>query len=593
MRFALVIRSQVLLGCLLIGLSLPTGIARATDDLATVTPGGAVFFVEIAGLESWIDKLQQSPLVSDLPSNPQVQAFYASSQGRKFDATRKLIETQLGMDLWSLSKTLFGGHVAAAFYPHEGRKEPDAVVIAEIKDVAALDRIRERIAPLLTLTEDQTRISAGPGGVSVRAIDNKLFIAEKVDWIVLASTSELMTQALSLRASDMAANEKPLSSDAPYAAMLKQVGRDHLVRSFLNVELISQAMHGRMIPEKLDNGVVSLLMGGTLDLLARSPFLGSTLDLDEHSFRLSHEVTGKPESLGEKFQWFFADATRGGAAPLPNIPELIGGLVLNRDFAGWYKRREELLDAKVLPEFDKFEGGLANILPNRDFGTNILPTIGRNLTFVAVPQSYSHLNGKPGLQLPGFALIVDLAQPEDGAEVLTLFFQTLSAIVNLNAGQQGRQPWVLSSETYKDVQITFGKYGQKPKGDRLPIVFNFMPSAARVGDKFVMSSSVDLCRSVIDSLQSPSAATGDRKNAVKPNSGEDFRFDLTGDTLSKALDLNRELIEAKSIQGGKSAEQAKSEVSLFLEIVRAVRSVQLTSGPAGDGYRVRLEADWK
>ena len=177
--------------------------------------------------------------------------------------------------------------------------------------------------------------------------------------------------------------------------------------------------------------------------------------------------------------------------------------------------------------------------------------------------------------------------------MLTLFFQTLSAIVNLNAGQQGRQPWVLSSETYKDVQITFGKYGQKPKGDRLPIVFNFMPSAARVGDKFVMSSSVDLCRSVIDSLQSPSAATGDRKNAVKPNSGEDFRFDLTGDTLSKALDLNRELIEAKSIQGGKSAEQAKSEVSLFLEIVRAVRSVQLTSGPAGDGYRVRLEADWK
>lgn len=65
------------------------------------------------------------------------------------------------------------------------------------------------------------------------------------------------------------------------------------------------------------------------------------------------------------------------------MPGLIGGWVLHRDFAGWYKRREELLDPKVLPEFDKFEAGLANLLPGKDYGTDILPSLGNRLTFVA------------------------------------------------------------------------------------------------------------------------------------------------------------------------------------------------------------------
>ena len=59
-------------------------VASAADaDLAKSTPSGAVFFAEISGLDAWIDKLQHSEIVASLPSNPQVQAFYASAQGRK------------------------------------------------------------------------------------------------------------------------------------------------------------------------------------------------------------------------------------------------------------------------------------------------------------------------------------------------------------------------------------------------------------------------------------------------------------------------------------------------------------------------------
>ncbi|TXT31317.1 MAG: hypothetical protein FD138_2181 [Planctomycetota bacterium] len=560
----------------------------ADADLAKATPSGAVFFAEISGLEPWIEKLQNSQLVASLPSNPQVQAFYASPQGRQADAGRKLIENQLGMDLWTLAKTALGGQLAIALYPHDGRKEPDAVIAVQVKDAKALDRIRERVTPLLTLIEQQISQTTGPGNVLVRSIDGKVFIAERDNWIVAASTSDLMTRMLSLRAgaSDGA---KSLADDAPYMAMTKQLGSQHLVRSYVNLQLVASVMGGRLGPEKLDNPGVSLLLGGLYELANHSPFFGSTIDLDGQRFVLAHSIAGKPESLGEKYASLFAAADKPDAGSLPNVPGLIGGLILHRDFAGWYKRREELLDAKVLPEFDKFEAGLANVLPGKDYGTDILPSLGRNLTFVAAPQNYSHLNGKPGLQLPGFALVWDLAKPEEAEQTLNLFFQTVATISNLNAGQQGRQPWVLSSESYKEVQIQFGKYGQKPKGDRLPIVFNFMPAAARVRDKFVMASSVDLCKRLVDAYLTPTTTTA----TAKPTRN-DFLFELTGESLADMLEVNRGMLEARSVaQEGKTSDQAQSDVSTLLQLVRAVRTLRLTSGAEADGYRVQLEAVWK
>ncbi len=575
--------------CCLVTLGMLSNAAAADADLAKATPSGAIFFAEISGLDSWIDKLQNSPLVASLSLNPQVQAFYASPQGRKADAGRKLIENQLGMDLWSLAKTAFGDKVSVALYPHEGRQQPDAVIAVQVKDVASLNKIRDRVTPLLTLIEEQISHSVGPGRVTIRSIDGKVFIAERDDWIVAASTSDLMNRTLTLRAGSAADGMKSLADDTPYTAMVKQLGSQHLVRSYVNLELLASAMGGRLGPEKLDNPGVSLLMGGLYELANRSPFFGSTLDLDSQRLVFAHSIAGKPESLGEKYASLFAAEGKPDAGSLPNVPGLIGGWILHRDFAAWYKRREELLDAKVLPEFDKFEAGLANLLPGKDYGTDILPSLGSNLTFLAAPQNYSHLNGKPGLQLPGFALVWDLAKPAEAEQTLNLLFQTVAMISNLEAGQQGRQPWVLSSESYKNVQIQFGKYGQTPKGDRLPIVFNFMPAAARIGDKFVMASSIDLCKHLVDVYSNPTTKTA----TAKPTRN-DFLFELTGESLAGILEANRSLLEARSVaQDGKTSDQAQSDVTTLLQLVRAVRILRLTSGAEADGYRVQLEAVWK
>lgn len=556
-------------------------------DAATVMPSGAVAYVEIDQLQSWIQKTQEAEWVKKLPDHPQVKAFYKSAQGQQAEAGRRILEAQLGMDLWTLAKNVLGGRISAAFYPLPGRKEPDVVLLLQAPEAAALESLREKVQPFIDLAQDRIETSTGPGDLTIRGIDRKLFVAEKEHWVLLSSSKSLIEKTLHLKAKT---TETPaLANDAPYAAMTQRiqqrVAQPVLARAYLNTDLVRQAQNGRVTPEKLDNGAASLLGGGFNELLNHASFLALTFGLSDERLGLTLHLGAKSSAVGAAHQPFFPPADKA-VKSLPEVPGLLAGWTLNRDFAGWYQRREELLQARVLPEFDKFESGLANILPNRDFGTDILPSIGRNITLLAAPQSFEHLDAKPGVQLPAFGLVIDLAKPTEGAETLQLLFQTLISITNLNAGQQGRQPWLLTSETYRDVSIQSAKYSQKPKGDRLPIVFNFMPAAARVAQKYVLCSSVELCRQLIDAY----AAAQDKR--VAPKERVDQRLEFRGEPIAQALAANHELLVARGVQEGKSAEQAEFEFKAFLDLVRAIRAIRVAHQESDAGYEINLEANW-
>ena len=363
------------------------------------------------------------------------------------------------------------------------------------------------------------------------------------------------------------------------------MGTDHLGRVFVNTGALAKATGGRFgLPKKMDNPLFSLLVGGILELVVHSPYAGLTLDIDADQFVLSAGVAGERGQLGETFAPFFAKPPATGTRPIPAVPQLIGGVTIYRDFADWYGRREELLQPQVLPGFDQFEAGLGNLLPGRDFGEDVLPQVGKNITFVAARQDYSHLDGKPGVKLPGFAVIFELGRPDEGAETFQLFFQTLSAILNLQAGQQGRKPWLLDTEIYKDVKVSYGRYLKKPEGDRLNLVFNFMPASARVGDNFIISSSVDLCRNLIDALKKP-----ENNKRVEKN----FNFEFHFDPFADIIDANQDFFQAQRIQQGRTANEAKQDMAAVLNLLRYFKSLDFNTTATNDAFTVELKGAWK
>ncbi|MDZ4689165.1 MAG: hypothetical protein SH850_29160, partial [Planctomycetaceae bacterium] len=284
-------------------------------------------------------------------------------------------------------------------------------------------------------------------------------------------------------------------------------------------------------------------------------------------------------------------ATRPAGTDLtPVVPRQLAGFTLCREWAKWYQSREELLIERVLPEFDKFETGLSTFLPGKDFAQDVLGLLNAPMSFVAAGQTYSHLSGKPGLQLPAFAVVLDLRDPKQGSDVFRLFFQTLATIVNIEAGKQGRQPWVMDSENHHGVQVSYAKYLETPKGDELPMVFNFQPAAGLVGNRFVAASSLELCRDLIDSLQPGSRADALPRSAPPARNGE---LSLDPTVAADLLLANRAVLTAKGVQSGKSIEQADEELDYLLTLLRSWSPIRTTANVLSDGLELTIQGALK
>lgn len=570
---------------------LSSPVVAAPTDLPAAFPGGAIAYLEMTDAQQVVSRLRQSAYWADLLESPQWRRFAETPKWRQVEAGATLLERQLGMDVWSAGGKLLGHRSAVAIYPGAAGEKPHVVIVLCTADGNSLSQLRERMSPLLALAEDEVRVSQTLDGAEQISVDSQVFLAWKGDWLAFSDQQQLLDDAVKLLSGELG---KSLAEDESFQAMMQQSNWHaspaavdvRMLRLYANLALINQAAGGRIVPEKLDNALASLLLGEGLQFATSSPFASAVVDVKDDGWLAKVSLAGNRDSLGDDYAAYFPPGGAPGVRRFPELPQFLGGVTLYRDFAVWYDHREQLLQEQLMPEFDKFEGGLANLLPGKDFGQDVLPLLGRRLTFVAAPQDYAHLDGKPAIKLPGFALVVELAKPDEAAAILQLFTQTLAAILNIEAGQQGRQPWVMTSEAYQDVQIAYAAYLDRPSGDQLGIAFNFLPATARVGDQYILSSSLGLCRQLVDALQHP--ATEEAASAPKTISAE-----LQVEPIADLLQTNRKFFQGRMIQEGQTAEEAAAEFDALLTLLHSFSSLKLSTVAERETFQVHFQGSWK
>jgi hypothetical protein len=600
--------------------------AEAPESMPELFPGGAIAYAELSAVGEKLNQLRESEHIAALWASPQYAQYEASANYRKLQAVLEIAERQLGWDAWTTAQKLLGGRLAIGVYPKEGSEKPDVLAILRTTEPTALTDLRQRLDPLLVLAAEKIRRTESLTGVEMLSLpDDVAILAWKGDWLAIATSRQLLDEALRRLADKADAPEATgLIADASFQAMVKAVDWDRqesadskqrIFRGYVDTALVNKATGAQPLPQKLDNPLGSLLFSDVVELVRTSPFAAATIDASASGISIVAAVGRDAEKLDEPYRAFFP-AEGAGALPPPRVPDLIGGFTLYRNFAKWYSHREDLLQEQVMPGFDKFETGLANLLPGRDFGQDVLPLLGSRITFVAAPQSYAHLDGEPGVKLPGMALIVELAKPDEATALLQLFFQTLAAILNLEAGQQGRQPWVVTSENYNDVQVSYARYLKKPAGKDLGIVFNFLPASARVDDRFILSSSLPLCKQLIDSMRpaeaasvvrgSPDPALVERGSPDPASSGTVGRpataiadpprtmlAELRFDALAGILDSNADFFIGRMTQEGRTTEEAQSEFTALVDLLRRFDAVEATTEVLPNLFQIRLEGKWK
>ncbi len=556
--------------------------AQETAGLRALLPSGAFVFVEADDLADVVKIAHESGAFEAIEASALYQEFKDSEPYQKAIAGKALAEHVLRMDLWEAGERLLDGHIGVGLYPKDASKEPNVVVLVRPADGEAWENQHQWIRPLLRLAGKRLPAEQGIEAYEFKP-DKKasLYAALHEAWVLFGTDSKLLEKTIALQGG----TEPEITTLAEHAAFermaaLTKEDSPH-IRALIDTAMIKKGLGERLgIPEKLDNPLGSLVAGGIAELIANSSTAAITLDVTAQGFVLDTRLDSNPGRLDPRFQVFFCKHPESGIERLPSVPNMIGGFTFYRQIGEWYRNRDQFMQDQVLPGFDKFETGIGNILPGKDFGEDVMPLIGDNITFVSAVQDYAHLDGELGIKLPAFAAIVDLAQPEEGEAVFKLFVQTLLSVLNFEAAKQQRQPWLVDAKVHNGVSITTARYLENPKGDDLPIVFNFLPAAARVGDQYIVSSSLSLCQKLIDRLQSPS----DANEKLNRN----FGFHLEMNPLIDVLKANESHLQAKRIVEGRSVEQAQGDIAIALTLLSGFKHLGASTSATSDGFTLRL-----
>ncbi|MDE2715130.1 MAG: hypothetical protein OSB74_12275 [Verrucomicrobiota bacterium] len=550
--------------------------------LSAAMPRSAVGYVEINGLGQCLIQLRDSAYYSDALDSPQIKQAMQQPQYEKFAAGRKVAEAYLGMNLWTAAEKLFG-EIAVGVYPKAEVEQPDLVVMIRVTDPAAWAHVRERLDPLLTLAEDTVkRETRGELElITFEGENGKAFVAVHKNWITAASTAALLDQSIAGLRGDA---KVAVAHNPAFKKMERDMGAEHFVRAWTDLGYFRKLAGERFnLPEKYDDGFVSLMFSGIMELAMQSDYVGLTLDADKAGLTLATGIEGDPKALGDKFGWFFSKAGTPGTPDVAAVPGLMGGFSIHRNLSGWYGKREDLMEERLQAGFDKFESDIGNLFPGRDIGEDIMPAFGSTVTFLAAKQSFKHFKGEPGIKLPGFALLFDLKRPQDG-NLFQLVFQTIVTITNLAAAEEGeREPSVMTAVVHEGVAINTIQYLRPPQGERLDISYNFMPCAATVNGRFVFCTSLELLKSLVTELKKP-------QNPKRVN--RNFNFELHPPALAGLVAANRRTLVAKNIQTGKPAEQARAEIQLAERLLKAVEILRFSTSVKDKGFQIQLEGKW-
>lgn len=560
--------------------------AAATDDsLSGALPSGASMYVEANNLGDVVTRFEKSELFKLLTSTPQWRTYLESSDYQRLDAGRKFVEAQLGEDAIEAAKKLLGRNLAVGLYPKRDSKQPDVAFVLRSNHPAFLSKARDQVDNLSRLFGKTVLDSTGKAaGVWMWTVQGNLYFASKNDWVAIATSKPLAEQCVRLLQKESADS---LTANADFALAMKEAAPTAHIRVFADLRKLMEATGKKPQQTKFDNVVGAWLFGGVVELARLAPVGSATLTFGKSGLDTTVHLPVDWSKPSAGMVGFFTKPGEAGAAEFPALPTTIAGFSFQRDFVHLYKSREVNLQARILPEFDKFETGIANLMPGRSFSEDILPLLGRRLSILVGPQKFDHLGGEPALKLPGFAFVFEPGTSEQANDLFQLLFQSVVSILNFQVGERGGEPMVIRAEVHNGVPISYGRHMKSAAKGPLPFAFNFTPSSARVNEKLILSSSLDFCRQLTDSYRTAKDVTANHVTA------DNAAFVAKADAIADGLAANRSFLESKIVQSGKSAGQAKIDFDLLSTMLRKLDQLRAVGTVRVAGYDLRISLSWK
>jgi hypothetical protein len=545
----------------------------------------AVVSVEVARPGDLIARLTNDPVPALLESIPGYKAYLSTDSYAEHRKAVEAVAAKLGTTWDKALVDLLGGGLVVAVEPGT---PPRVILIATPRDPAFLARTLET---LIALARDDASTNGRPDpirsadhrGIKGYAIGSKVAIGIVDGALVVAESGETLKTIID-RSIDHPEASRTLAGDPLWQARRSaHLAGDAAAWAFLRVDRLRQLDPNALkVPNEV-NPLGTLLFADWVEALRKSPWASAGLTWTEK--RLGAELTlptpagGYSDALKR-----FLPAKGKGAPPPIAVKGSIASFTLRRDLSSLWEVRSELFAPQVVQGFAQLDTFAGTFFGGRDFGTGVLGALGADWRLVVARQDYSGFDPMPADKLPAFALVADLKPDDDDFAIrLKAAFQSFVGLVNLGAAQTKAPPLMLGSETVDGVSISSSRF-LKPKvgpapGEPVNSRHNFSPSAAQVGDRFILSSSLGLLRDLIPALKEPASPTD-----------ATLLIEADGAELSALVLENRPKLVMQNMLGkGNDKPKAETEIDFLARVLKTLGRGSLSALDTADDLRLRLD----
>jgi hypothetical protein len=568
--------------------SLVAALPAAETDPARLVPETAVGYLAINQPDVVLDAALNPLLFEKLQAVEGVQKYLGSKDYRQLKDVVAVVEGRLGLKWDQGLRDLLGG----IYLAHDPQTKAN-ILMVRAKKAETLQKLHDTVRTLLdddaagkdkkspVESKDykgQTGWTFGGDEYHTILDGNLLVVCNKADGL-----KAVVDQAL-----DPAA--KGLAGVADFEAARKANEPGALAWGMLNLNAL------RMLPKvekaltgKADNPLVELLAGGIQDAAAKAPTVSASLRVDPQSsgsyrLELNVQLTRDAAKVADTRKWYFGPETAQEAPRALQPKNTIGNIAFYRDLSAFWEAREELFSEKVNAGFTQADTNLGLFFSGRDFGPEVLGELGQRWQLIFARQQFATDQPAPAVKLPAMALVAEL-KTDDFAQTLLLAFQNAVSIANLTGLQSGRAQLMLGSEERGGATITKSSYMavSKAQKENAGPEFNFSPACVRVGKHFVIASTTDLARELVDLLKDAKATAPGEENTL---------VEIDGRTLLAAFEDNRERITSqRMLSQGKSREEAEKLIDQLYDLGRLLTGAKLQLVPTPNSLKLGVSVD--
>ncbi len=569
--------------------------ARAADssDPLRLVPASADLIVKVEhprGIADLAVKLAGTP---ELAGFRGYRDYFESTNYRLFRQLVGHFERELGRDWPDLVDELAGGGVALSL--KFGKKDPEpAIIVVQGRDAKLMEKFFHKLLDVANQELARQGLHDAYSKETYRGIEtyrrgDDIHAAVVGAALVYSNRLEGLHAAIDLHldpSKESLLQKKSLVDAKPL------VPADALAWTWISLDYAHKSEELKSLFALPANFFpFQVIAGGLLDSLRRSPFLVIAFRENDGTATVSLRLPGGTKGMHEMVHAHVPPEHQVGALPLLSPEGVLYSVSYYLDLGCFWKQRAVLLPPDQLKQAEAFDKTSKGFLYGTAF-SQLLELSGTHQRFVVVKQQDRGYSFKSPSYQPAYALVLEPRDAEAFEKALDGPLGGLSFLAGIKA------PLTKFEEEHGHAKISGYRFIENDANKSLDdgVLFNFTPCRARVGSQYIISSTVELARLLVDEIEK-AASTGspqaDSTNAGSPQQPSDAasgpvthqsRLSFAG--LSDYLaGTKKQLITQNMLQQGNTAEEAEKEISLFLGLLDHLGRIETTTRYLPDQYQ--------